>query len=79
MYKEVTTKEAEQELKEKSYSEFKKILAEILIKSLDPFREKRNELESREVYVREILNQGAKRAQVIAQSTMSDVKKKMGL
>ncbi len=79
LFREITIKEAEQELEGKSYSEFKKIVAETLIKSLDPFREKRNELESREVYIREILNQGAKRAQVIAQSTMNDVKKKMGL
>ncbi|PIP24716.1 MAG: tryptophan--tRNA ligase, partial [Candidatus Nealsonbacteria bacterium CG23_combo_of_CG06-09_8_20_14_all_36_125] len=33
----------------------------------------------REVYVREILEQGKKRAQIIAQSTIRDVKKKMGL
>ena len=37
------------------------------------------ELLSREVYVREILEQGRKRARSIAQSTMAQVRKKMGL
>jgi len=42
-------------------------------------RKKREELLSREVYIKEILTQGKNRAQVIAQSTMAEVKKKMGL
>jgi hypothetical protein len=45
---------------------------------LEPFCRKK-ELLAREVYVKETLNQGAKRAQVIAQFTLEDVKKKMGL
>jgi tryptophanyl-tRNA synthetase len=51
----------------------------LLIKSLEPFAKKRKELLKREIYVREILEQGRKRAQFIAQSTMQEVKKKMGL
>jgi len=50
-----------------------------LIETLEPLRKKRKELLQREVYVKEILEQGRKRAQVIAQSTMVEVKKKMGL
>jgi len=42
-------------------------------------RKKRKELLQREVYVKEILTQGKNRAQVIAQSTLQEVKKKMGL
>jgi len=72
-------KELEKKFKGKGYAEFKKSLAELLIDSLEPFRRKRKELLTREVYVKEILNQGAKRAQVIAQSTLENVKKKMGL
>ncbi len=79
LFKEISIKEAEQELKGKSYAEFKKMLAELLIKSLEPLKNKRDELQSREVYVQEILNQGAKRAETIAQTTMNDVRKKMGL
>ncbi|MDP3996054.1 MAG: tryptophan--tRNA ligase [bacterium] len=74
-----TIKELEKKSKGKGYAEFKKSLSDLLIISLEPFRRKRNELLSREVYVKEILEQGAKRAQTIAQSTMQEVKKKMGL
>ena len=72
-------KELEKKFKGKGYGEFKKSLADLLVVSLEPFRRKRKELLSREVYVREILEQGAKRAQTIAQSTMQETKKKMGL
>ncbi len=72
-------KEIEKKFKGKGYAEFKKSLAKFLINSLEPFRQKRKELLKREVYVKEILKQGKRKAQVIAQSTMQDVKKKMGL
>jgi len=72
-------RELEGKFKGKGYAEFKKSLAELLINYFEPFRRKRKELLQREVYVKEILKQGAKRAQVIAQSTMQEVKKKMGL
>jgi len=74
-----TVKELEKKFKEAGYEKFKKSLAELLINSLEPFRRKRKELLAREVYVKEILEQGRKRAQVIAQSTMAEVRKKMGL
>ncbi|PIR72530.1 MAG: tryptophan--tRNA ligase, partial [Candidatus Nealsonbacteria bacterium CG10_big_fil_rev_8_21_14_0_10_36_228] len=68
-------KELEKKFKGSGYEKFKKSLAELLIDSLEPFRKKRKELLTREVYVREILEQGKKRAQIIAQSTIRDVKK----
>lgn len=74
-----TVKEIEKKFKEKGYANFKKSLADLLIDSLEPFRRKKKELLTREVYVKEILSQGARRAQTIAQSTMQEVKKKMGL
>ena len=74
-----TIKEIEKKFKNKGYSDFKKSLAELLINYLEPFRKKRKELLSREVYLTEILEQGAKRAQIIAQSTLQEAKKKMGL
>ncbi len=74
-----TVKEIEKKFKEKSYANFKKSLADLLIDSLEPFRRKKKELLTREVYIKEILSQGARRAQTIAQSTMQEVKKKMGL
>ncbi len=72
-------KELEKKFKDKNYSEFKKSLAKVLIKSLEPIRRKRKELLNREVYVKEILKKGAKRAQVLASSTIKQVKNNMGL
>ena len=79
VFKGISIKEAEEEMKNKSYAEFKTIVANTLIEHLQPLREKRNELSSREVYVREILKAGAKRAEIIAESTISEVRKKMGI
>lgn len=69
----------EKKFKNKGYADFKKSLAELLIGSLEPLRRKRKELLQREVYLQEILEQGRKKAQSIAISTMEEVKKKMGL
>ena len=74
-----TVKELEKKFKGKGYAEFKKSCSRLLIDSLEPFRRKKKELLTREVYVKEILNQGRNRAQVIAKSTLQEVKKKMGL
>lgn len=71
--------EIEKKFKNKGYADFKKSLAELLILKMEPFRRKKKELLSREVYIREILEQGRKRAQIIAQTTMQDVRKKIGL
>ncbi len=72
-------KEIEKEFKEKNYEMFKKSLTALLTNSLFPFRRKRKELLSREVYVRETLKKGAKKAEIAAQFTMQEVRKKMGL
>lgn len=72
-------KELEKKFKNKGYAEFKKALALLLIEKLETFRRKKKELEAREVYLKEILSQGQKRAEILAQSTMREVRKKMGL
>lgn len=74
-----TIKEIEKQFKGVGYEKFKKSLIELLIDSLGPFRQKKKELLAREVYIREILNQGTERAKIIAHSTMTEVRKKMGL
>jgi len=79
LFSEKSIKELEKKFKSSGYEKFKKSLAELLINSLEPLRRKRKELLSREVYVKEILERGRKQAQIIAQSTMQEVKKKMGL
>ena len=71
--------EIEKKFKGKGYADFKKQLVELLILKLEPFRRKKKELLAREVYIKEILEQGRKRAQVLAQATMNEVRKKMGL
>jgi tryptophanyl-tRNA synthetase len=72
-------KELERNFKGKGYEELKRSLTKLLINSLEPFRRKRKELLSREVYVKEILNAGARRAKTIAQLILEEAKKKMGL
>ncbi|MDP2910492.1 MAG: tryptophan--tRNA ligase [bacterium] len=72
-------KELEKEFKGKGYAQFKKSLAELLTKSLEPLQRKRKELLARKIYVEETLKLGAKRAQVIAESTISEARQKMGL
>jgi len=72
-------KKLEKDFKGRGYEELKKSLIKVLVNSLEPFRRKRKELLQREVYVREILEQGRKRAESIAKATIQEVKKKMGL
>ncbi len=73
------TKEIEKQFKGKGYGEFKKSLAKVLIDYLEPFRRKQKELQTRDVYVKETLNKGASRAKIIAETTMKEVRSKMGL
>ncbi len=50
-----------------------------LNKHLEPFRAKRAELESKTDYVKDVLDDGAKRARAIAQNTMEEVREAMQL
>jgi tryptophanyl-tRNA synthetase len=76
---EKTTQEIEKQFKGKGYGDFKKSLAKVLIDYLEPFRRKQKELQTRDVYVKDILNKGASRARIIAETTMQEVRSKMGL
>lgn len=69
----------ERQFSKKGYAAFKKSLASLVIKKLEPFRQKKKEYLTREVYLAEILEQGRRKAEVMAQATMQEVKKKMGL
>jgi len=69
----------EKEFKDKGYGDFKKSLAKVVVDYLEPFRRKQKEFETRDSYVKEILEKGALRANSIAQSTMQEVREKMGL
>ena len=72
-------KDIEKQFKNKGYADFKEKLVELLVLKLEPFRRKRKELLSREVYVKEILDQGQRKAEVLARSTIQEVRRKMGL
>lgn len=72
-------KEIEQKYQGKGYAEFKKDLAEVIIKGLKPFQERRKKYEKNPRLVEKILTEGVKKAQKIAQKTMKEAKKKMGL
>jgi len=79
IFSENSIKELETIFKGKGYADLKKSLAKLLIDSFEPLRKKRKELLGREVYVKEILEQGTKKAEVLIQSKMEEVRKKMGL
>ena len=74
-----TTQQLEKEFAKKTYAEFKKSLAEVVVNYLEPFRRKQKELLTREVYIEEILKKGQSRALTIAELTLPEVKAKMGL
>ena len=74
-----TTQDIEKEFKGKGYGDFKKSLAKVLVDYLEPFRRKQKELQTRDVYVKDILAKGASRAKTIAETTMKEVREKMGL
>jgi len=65
--------------KNKGYADFKKDLAEVIVKGLKPFQEKRKKLEKNPQLVEKILAEGEKKARKIAQETMAEVKTKIGL
>lgn len=79
LFSEKSIKELEKKFKGKGYETFKKSLIKVLIDYLEPLHKKRKEFLQREVFVKEILEKGRKKAQTIAQSTLKEVKEKMGL
>ena len=69
----------QKDFEKKTYADFKKSLAEVMINYLEPFRRKQKELLSKDAYVQEILTKGAARAEILAETTMKEVHEKMGL
>jgi tryptophanyl-tRNA synthetase len=57
----------------------KKLLAKNLNNHLEPFRARRAEFASKPDYVQDVLNDGAKRARVIAEKTMEEVREAIQL
>lgn len=71
-------KELEKNYKNKGYADFKKDLAEIIIKGVAPLQKKYKELEKNPDDVREILKHGALNAKQTASITMEAVREKIG-
>ena len=71
--------QVEKRFEGKEYTTFKKSLADLLTKKLEPLRKKKKELDSRELYVKEIIRQGEHRAHSIAKTTIEEVREKIGL
>ncbi len=75
----LTANQIEQKYQNKGYADFKKDLAQVIIKGLKPFQEKKKTLDKNPDYVKNILTNGAQTARKIAQKNLQEVKKKMGL
>lgn len=71
----------EQDYKEKRirYGEMKSILAEEIYKELQPFQQKRKEFENNPQLVDSIIKKGIEECRQMAEETMIEVRKKMGL
>jgi len=61
------------------YAPFKADLAEVIVEALKPLQERRERLFGNPKKVMEILEEGAERVRPIAQKTLLEVKRKIGL
>jgi tryptophanyl-tRNA synthetase len=61
------------------YSELKPVLAEAIIKELEPIQKKRAELEKDPNAIKKILSAGAQKLEPVAKKTLKEVKQKIGL
>lgn len=61
------------------FVDIKDAIAKAIYLDLKPFQEKRRELEANPEYVDKVIREGAAKARAIAQKTVDEVKKKMGL
>lgn len=71
-------KEIEKKYKGKGYAQFKKDLAEVVIKGLAPLQKKYAELDKKPDFVKLVLEKGAKQAKETASQTMNEVRQKIG-
>jgi len=74
-----TMEEIEKEFDGAGYGTFKVAVAEAIIKELEPFHNKYNELMANPEYLEEIYNKGAEKARKVACKTVESVYEKIGL
>ncbi len=75
----VTSWETQAEVGELKFSEFKPALAKVIADHFAPFRERRAKLVKDHDYIDDVINTGAKKASAIAEKTLLEVQRKMGL
>ena len=61
------------------YAEFKNQLADLIIKYLAPYQKRHRELMKEKDVLAKVFAEGSARARKIAQTTLAEVKEKMGL
>jgi tryptophanyl-tRNA synthetase len=74
-----TMAEIEKEFDGQGYGSFKVAVAEAIIKELESFRNKYNELIANPALLEDIYNKGAKKASEVASKTLKDVYDKLGI
>ncbi len=74
-----TETQIEKHFKGKGYGDFKKELAELIVKKLAPIQKKISYYMKNKKLLDRILHDGAKRADKLAQKTLKEVKQKLGL
>ncbi|MEG1519358.1 MAG: tryptophan--tRNA ligase [Clostridia bacterium] len=74
----ITIAHAEKIFENTSYADFKMAVADIVIETIAPIREKKNELLLDKANLDAILRQGAEKARYMARKTLSKVYKKVG-
>jgi tryptophanyl-tRNA synthetase len=72
-------KEIESKFEGKGYGDFKKALAEVVIEALRPLQERYKALTTEPGHIDGILREGAAKARPLAEKTLAEVKKKVGL
>lgn len=77
--KQISRKEAEQEVGHMGFAEFKTLLGDTAVDTLSPIRSEMEKLLKDASYLDEILQQGAEKAREIAQANIKNVKDQIGL
>jgi len=75
----ISLDDVEKEFEGKGYGDFKTAVGEAIVKELEPFRNKYNELMSDREYLEKIYTEGSRKAAEKASKTLRDVYDKIGL
>ncbi len=77
-FSKLATEKIEDQYAGKSYAEFKKDLADLLVEKLTPIQDSYNELSKNKKEVLSVLQKGAEEASLVAHQTLLEAKKKVG-